>query len=634
MTQPAADIGHILPPTSASLSTSFVAIFGQSVDDLRKCQLLHVDRDAYETLVKERNKVNPIYANVKIDEVAISAFPENGIPNVIKECACPLPECDRYNATREGPGTIRDPLDAAKDQDDASDEAEPEEASDNAHDDGVSTTPHYVNQFETPLGLDPTATPSYIQHLAAFQAQLNLTKDAFQAKERISREVTASAPATALGAAQEDCHRVVVDLRRAAQELSTHDFEKTAERLEKVDKGLHIPSTKEALSMFDPSTWTKCFCEFWYGDALPNSERPRKVTFEQLFRTLVDREELEYQLDSDETPYKAGSQSRFDTPEFVIVAGDTLRRLLMFRGTRVAFKRRGLQKDVATIAKATSEMCCEAYESLFVHAGGEHRSRNLNAERLARDEHVPKELQTAIRQMLISTKDVPFTDGSKRNLRHEGHNLNVTYGSLVVFATFNYADAYSPVLLQLLDAQEEIIGDIQFHLADDAPAMPTLQQMHRLIAQSPRAQAKFFLLMDDIADIYLMGMDFSFIGRHHVQQSFHHSSREDTFASTAIPSLGGYGIAELEPFESQERGFQHGHRKKYAIPRTREREVIELFKEKDEAVLRDLLGSVKDALLRCAETLQYEASTLPALQMEQSVSVSYTHLTLPTIYSV
>jgi hypothetical protein len=362
VSQPAADIGHILPPTSASLSTSFVAIFGQSVDDLRKCQLLHVDRDAYETLVKERKKVNPIYANVKIDEAAISAFPENGIPNVIKECACPLPECDRYNATREGPGTIRDPLDATKDKDDASDEAEPEEASDNAHDDGVSTTPDYVNQFETPLGLDPTATPSYMQHLGAFQAQLNLTKDAFQAKQRVQARTSddgtdSVSAATALGAAQEDCHRVVVDLRRAAQELSTHDFEKTAERLEKVDAGLHIPSTKEALSMFDPSTWTKCFCEFWYGDALPNSDRPRKLTFEQLFLTLIDREELEYQLDSDETPYIAGSQSRFDTLEFVIVAGDTLRRLLMYRGTRVAFKRRGFQKDVATIAKATSEMC-------------------------------------------------------------------------------------------------------------------------------------------------------------------------------------------------------------------------------------------------------------------------------------
>ena len=244
-----------------------------------------------------------------------------------------------------------------------------------------------------------------------------------------------------------------------------------------------------------------------------------------------------------------------------------------------------------------------------------------NAEELANNAAVPKDLQTALRQMLISTKDVPFTDGYKRSHRHEGHNLNVTFGPLVVFATFNFADNYSPVLFQLLEKDGEHIGDIgvKFHLGDDAPALPTLQKMQQLIAQSPRAQAKYFLLMDDIADIYLMGIDRSFIGRHHVQQSFHQATREDNFASTAVPSLGGYGIAELEPFESQARGFQHGHRKKYAIHRSREREVIQLFKQEDEAALHSLLNALKTALLGCAETLQYEASTLPASQMRQSV---------------
>ena len=81
--------------------------------------------------------------------------------------------------------------------------------------------------------------------------------------------------------------------------------------------------------------------------------------------------------------------------------------------------------------------------------------------------------------------------------------------------------------------------------------------------------------MDDIADIYFMGMDSSFIGRHHVQETFHHRHREDQLASTAIPSLGGYGVAELEPFESQERGFEHAHHKKYAIPKSKEGEIIE-----------------------------------------------------------
>ena len=139
------------------------------------------------------------------------------------------------------------------------------------------------------------------------------------------------------------------------------------------------------------------------------------------------------------------------------------------------------------------------------------------------------------------------------------------------------------------DGSAERIGDdIVCRLTDDAPNMPSLQQMHQLIAQSPRAHAKFFLLMDDIADVYFMGMDYSFIGRHHVAQSFHHKHREDQLASTGIPGLGGYGVEELEPFESQARGFQQGHRKKYAIPKNKEREIIDKFKSHNQTELLEL----------------------------------------------
>ena len=116
-----------------------------------------------------------------------------------------------------------------------------------------------------------------------------------------------------------------------------------------------------------------------------------------------------------------------------------------------------------------------------------------------------------------------------------------------------------------------------------------------------------------------MGMDNGFISRHIVQQSFHHKHREDQLASTAIPSLGGYGVAELEPFESQEQGFEHGHRKKYAIPKSNESEIIEKLKSYNQTELYNLFRDLKVALLRCAETLQYEASTLPAKQMGQTV---------------
>ena len=104
--------------------------------------------------------------------------------------------------------------------------------------------------------------------------------------------------------------------------------------------------------------------------------------------------------------------------------------------------------------------------------------------------------------------------------------MNVAFGSLVIFATYNFADGYSPVLFQLLKQDEEASepvfvsaeqpAELRFELSPEAPEMPTLQTMHKLIAQSPRAQSEFFVLMGDIVDIYLKGFDHSFYGRHHV----------------------------------------------------------------------------------------------------------------------
>ena len=190
-------------------------------------------------------------------------------------------------------------------------------------------------------------------------------------------------------------------------------------------------------------------------------------------------------------------------------------------------------------------------------------------------EEALKPLRAALNQVSISTKIVPLSDGYRRNLRHEGHNLNVTFGALTVFATFNFADNYVPLMFQLLrhevradqpdeDRAEQpegsVAGTLQCSLAHDAPEMPTLHMMHRLVGQSHRAQSKLFLLMDDIADRFFMGIDGSFIGHHLVHSSLGQQLVEDPYASTLEPSLGGSGIAELEPFESQRRGFAHGHR--------------------------------------------------------------------------
>ena len=472
-----------LPPASSQLSEHFVVIFGQSVEDLRKCQILTVRRDSYKTLVEERSQTNPVFAEVPINSAAVEALPREGVPSQIAECAVHVPEADRYQATRAGPGSLRDPVDAPDAQDDASDELdadedEEQEASSSAEQPAAPRAHEHLNQFETPLGLDPTATPDVVQHLAAFKTQVSLVHEAMQ-RSRASGEPNPDSDArpvdadvsaaTSRAAAEEECYRAVVDLRATAQQLDKIKFQEQAARMDRVDKALLVPSGK-ALSIFDPSTWTKCFSEYWFGDCLPNDpNRPRKITFERLFELLPDREELEYHLDSDGNQrYHAGTQSRFDTPEFAIVHGSTLRQLLLFRGTRLALRRKGFQRDVRAIANATSEQCMQALRS---SAGQRADLSSANAEALARSEHVPAELATAVRQMLISTKDVPLTDGYRRSLRHEGHNLNVTYGTLAVFATYNFADYYSPILFQLLDGDEHLIGEIACKLTDDAPNM-------------------------------------------------------------------------------------------------------------------------------------------------------------------
>ena len=71
-------------------------------------------------------------------------------------------------------------------------------------------------------------------------------------------------------------------------------------------------------------------------------------------------------------------------------------------------------------------------------------------DKLAYAPDVPENLRTALQQVLFAQVKVPFTDGYRRKLRHEGHNLNAAHGPLKLFATANFADVYSPVMLYML----------------------------------------------------------------------------------------------------------------------------------------------------------------------------------------
>ena len=91
---------------------------------------------------------------------------------------------------------------------------------------------------------------------------------------------------------------------------------------------------------------------------------------------------------------------------------------------------------------------------------------------------------------------------------HLGSAMNRIFGPLTVFHTHNYADNYSPEILTLYGC------DPPATLKRQNIAMPTLQQMHKNTAASPRSTAKLFLLLEELSYRHLYRADRASLGNH------------------------------------------------------------------------------------------------------------------------
>ena len=273
-----------------------------------------------------------------------------------------------------------------------------------------------------------------------------------------------SAGATA--ASKEQCRTLVLETQELAKKLTKPELKRMADRIAEHDEAV-VSTSGRPLSMLSEETWAMCFIEFGLGDAAPNmKERGKKgngtvyVPMEDIFEWLQDREELEYHLPSDTVPYEARARSRFDNPECAAVFGSALRQGLILRGVATVFRRQGYEADLKAISKARPEDCVEA---LCGSAGQSERQRGLD--QLAYAPDVPENLRTALKQLLFAQVKVPFTDGYRRKLRHEGHNLNAVHGPLKLFVTANFADVYSPVMLSMVFGSVEL-NMVEFSLLE------------------------------------------------------------------------------------------------------------------------------------------------------------------------
>ena len=106
-----------------------------------------------------------------------------------------------------------------------------------------------------------------------------------------------------------------------------------------------------------------------------------------------------------------------------------------------------------------------------------------------------------------------------------GCGNNLLFGAATFFNTPNFADTYSPLILQLHEgpkkdshlhirgASQPVVSCAPAEITRAEPKMRSLEQMHQIGAKDPRAQAKFFILMTELHYRFIIGSERLHIGR-------------------------------------------------------------------------------------------------------------------------
>ena len=409
--------------------------------------------------------------------------------------------------------------------------------------------------------------------MVVFQKNLEFVQEAGKRihnfeKRRVQAKDTEEATDAAFALAAEKAKHgaALVDLRKLAKKMGGEYQQQMTDALASarmVDgkantpRTLHIRSGKP-VNMFEAQAWAAAFVEFFYGDCAPNLARPQKVGLRELFHYLATREELEYSLEADKDDplipggcYRAPSQSRWNTPEFMAIFADVVRKLRILQTTKHMWE--GAAPKWRIDIQAICDAKVEHFEQLAAILA-RHGQQSMPEMMRAAAEHKLLPLFKALQYVTFQTANIPLTQGYKMSLRQLGFALNVYDGPLSIFLTTNFADMYSPITVVLMNGAGEPLGKREVNLLDNEPHMPTLQAMHRALAKHPMLQVELFLLLDDLVHTELCCME-AFIGMRRYGIGDKQPVREDDFASSIQIGIAQFPRSSLKPLEALGRGF-------------------------------------------------------------------------------
>ena len=213
-------------------------------------------------------------------------------------------------------------------------------------------------------------------------------------------------------------------------------------------------------------------------------------------------------------------------------------------------------------------------------------------------------VKEALRALTTSTVKVAGTEGHKTMLRHLGHAMNLVCGPATVFATANYPDVRTP-FVSLLDAGPAPSGGSPgVDLLRDAPAVPPVVALHRILARNPVAGARYFLLMQELFYLHGLGFDRLWFGRQSFAR-YRPCDREDGYACSTQPCIGGPLKAGFAPNEAQGRGFCHSRCKGHGVCNLCVERMRKLLAGSDEDVAA-AVRAYQEGFLAEATTVQYD----------------------------
>ena len=506
------EIMRALPPSEADISKYMSVCFNS--DTVSRAQLgsqkaLTVDPAEYIRCARLRRQVCPVFADVTIDEERVcQQWPQPCVPPGIAEGAQAMDTLHTFTPNLDGPASMRAASCQLPREDDGainvvadSDAATAAQLGQSlnvdaaaAEDSAPSNVSPVCNESGLPLdlpaefliGVQECDTHDPVDRMVAFQKNLELVHElgtemhaATQKRARAAADASkaaaaggeaaetaaaSTAAAAADVAAQRAAHATaLVDLRTMAQRMGVRYQQELEGALASAHmkdaqanspQTLHVRSGKP-INAFEAQAWPAAFVQLFYGDCAPNLDRPQRVGTKHLFKYLLEREELEYKLASDEVDplvpggrYRAPPHSRWNTPEFTAVFADTLRKMAILTTTQHMWKNNGGQwrVDIKTI--------CSAKVSHFEQLAAiiaQHGNQSFAQMTQAAAEHKLQPLLKALQYVTFQTANIPLTQGYKVSLRQLGYALNVYDGPLSIFLTCNFADTYPAVVISSVE---------------------------------------------------------------------------------------------------------------------------------------------------------------------------------------